>query len=89
MLKHCATTVAAAQQSQRQQEEAGGPGADATGAAAGAAAGAALEQPWPASKVAGKFPLFAPVLAGLGRYSHLISVEYFNDLMAVLLEVRV
>lgn len=47
-----------------------------------------LLQPWPAAKVARKFPLLQPVLEGLGRYSHLISVEYFNDLMAVLQEVR-
>jgi nucleolar complex protein 3 len=46
-----------------------------------------LQQPWAASKVHRKFPLLQPVLEGLGRYSHLISVEYFNDLMAVLQEV--
>ena len=47
-----------------------------------------LVQPWAAAKVHRKFPLLQPTLAGLGRYSHLISVDYFNDLMAVLQEVR-
>jgi hypothetical protein len=47
-----------------------------------------LIQPWAAAKVHRKFPLLQPTLAGLGRYSHLISVDYFNDLMAVLQEVR-
>jgi nucleolar complex protein 3 len=47
-----------------------------------------LRQPWPAAKVHRKFPLLQPTLTGLGRYSHLISVDYFNDLMAVLQEVR-
>lgn len=42
---------------------------------------------WPVSKVLHKFPLLHPVLEGLGRYSHLISVEYFNDLMGVLQQV--
>jgi nucleolar complex protein 3 len=48
-----------------------------------------LVQPWAAAKVHRKFPLLQPTLAGLGRYSHLISVDYFNDLMAVLQEVCV
>lgn len=47
-----------------------------------------LVQPWPAARVAKKFPLLQPCLDGLGRYSHLISVEYFNDLMTVMQEVR-
>jgi hypothetical protein len=47
-----------------------------------------LTQPWAAAKVHRKFPLLQPTLTGLGRYSHLISVDYFNDLMAVLQEVR-
>jgi hypothetical protein len=47
----------------------------------------ALYSPWAASKVQKKFPLLQPVLEGLGRYSHLISVDYFNDLMTVLEEV--
>jgi hypothetical protein len=94
VLKHCAGAVATAQAQQRQQAAAATAGAAPGGSAAPAddapppPSGAALEQPWPASRVAGKFPLLAPVLAGLGRYSHLISVEYFNDLMAVLLDVR-
>lgn len=46
-----------------------------------------LTQPWAAAKVHRKFPLLQPTLTGLGRYSHLISVDYFNDLMAVLQEV--
>lgn len=46
-----------------------------------------LVQPWAAAKVHRKFPLLQPTLRGLGRYSHLISVDYFNDLMGVLQEV--
>jgi nucleolar complex protein 3 len=34
-----------------------------------------------------KHPLLYPVLEGLGRYAHLISVEYFNDMMTVFHEV--
>lgn len=48
---------------------------------------AALLPPWPVAKVHRKFPLLQPTLEGLGRYSHLISVEYFNDLMSVLQQV--
>ncbi len=35
-------------------------------------------------RCAKKFPLLAPALAGLGRFAHLISVEYFGDLLAVM-----
>jgi hypothetical protein len=87
VLKHCSTATS---------NPAAAAAAAASTAAAGKAAAAAdddssskgvLQQPWPASKVHRKFPLLQPALEGLGRYSHLISVEYFNDLMAVLQEV--
>ncbi|KAF6266173.1 CBF/Mak21 family-domain-containing protein [Scenedesmus sp. NREL 46B-D3] len=82
VLKHCSTatshhaatatagTAAAAAASAPAEDDSGSKGV--------------LQQPWPASKVHRKFPLLQPALEGLGRYSHLISVEYFNDLMAVL-----
>jgi nucleolar complex protein 3 len=41
----------------------------------------------PRDRMLKKAPLLYPVLEGLGRYAHLISVEYFNDLMAVFHEV--
>jgi nucleolar complex protein 3 len=43
----------------------------------------------PRDRMLKKHPLLYPVLEGLGRYAHLISVEYFNDLMAVFHEVGV
>ncbi|KAF8055732.1 noc3l [Scenedesmus sp. PABB004] len=89
VLKHCAAATAA-----HAARGAAPPGAAAPpppGAAAAAAeptgGAAALSPPWPAAKVARRFPLLAPSLVGLGRYSHLISVDYFNDLMAVLQEL--
>ena len=40
------------------------------------------------ARAAKKFPLLAPSLAGLSRFAHLISVEYFSDLLAVMVQVR-
>jgi len=51
--------------------------------ATGAAPGAAAAGPWPASRVARRLPLLYVSLEGLSKYTHLISVDYFNDLMAV------
>ncbi|KAG2451742.1 hypothetical protein HYH02_003522 [Chlamydomonas schloesseri] len=39
--------------------------------------------PWPRSKLLKKCPLLHPVLDGLAKYTHLISVDYMNDLMDV------
>lgn len=39
------------------------------------------------ARAAKKFPLLAPSLAGLSRFAHLISVEYFSDLLAVMVQV--
>jgi nucleolar complex protein 3 len=55
--------------------------ATASGAVAGAAPGA---PPLPASRFAKRFPLLDAALEGLARFSHLISVDYFSDLMAEL-----
>jgi nucleolar complex protein 3 len=77
VLKHCSTATA---------NQAAAAAASAAPADDSSSKGVLL-QPWPASKVHRKFPLLQPALEGLGRYSHLISVEYFNDLMAVLQEV--
>jgi nucleolar complex protein 3 len=85
VLKHCSTATS---------NQAAAAAAPPTAGAAAAAddddssSKGVLQQPWPASKVHRKFPLLQPALEGLGRYSHLISVEYFNDLMAVLQDVR-
>ena len=43
---------------------------------------------WTRERVMRKFPLLYPTLEGLARYTHLIDVEYFNDLMEVFKEVR-
>lgn len=37
----------------------------------------------PADRMAAKFPLLFIALEGLGKYTHLISLEYFTDLLAV------
>ncbi len=34
-----------------------------------------------------KFPLLTPALLGLTRYAHLISVEYFSDLLTVMQQI--
>lgn len=47
------------------------------------AAGAPVSE----ARCAKKFPLLAPALAGLSRYAHLISVEYFGDLLAVMVHI--
>ena len=39
------------------------------------------------ARAAQKFPLLAPALAGLAHSAHLISVEYFGDLLAVMLRM--
>ena len=39
------------------------------------------------ARCAKKFPLLSPALAGLARFAHLISVEYFGDLLAVMLRM--
>lgn len=100
VLKQCSASAAfyqqqqqqTQQQRQQQQHAAGnpGPGSKPSSASAAGAGGEAepVLQPWSAAKVQRKFPLLQPVLEGLGRYSHLISIDYFNDLMAVLQEVR-
>lgn len=59
--------------------------ATASGLVGGAAEGA---PPMPASRFLKRFPLLAPTLEGLSRFAHLISVDYFADLMAVLEQVR-
>ena len=35
-------------------------------------------------RAAARFPLLAPALQGLGRYAHLMGVEYFADLLVAL-----
>ena len=95
VLKHCSASTAAYKQQQDQQLKQQHDASDAPPSStsspyssSSSSTADALLSPWPASKVQKKFPLLQPVLEGLGRYSHLISVDYFNDLMAVLLEVR-
>lgn len=43
----------------------------------------------PRAKLLKKHPLLYPVLEGLAIYTHLISVEYFNDIMDVFHQVCV
>lgn len=84
VLKHCAASTSS---SSTNSTAAADPEAAAAEPLSSSSSGV-LTQPWPAAKVHRKFPLLQPTLTGLGRYSHLISVEYFNDLMGVLQEVR-
>jgi hypothetical protein len=42
---------------------------------------------WSRERVLRKFPLLYPTLEGLARYTHLIDVGYFNDLMEVFKQV--
>ena len=42
---------------------------------------------WSRERVLKKFPLLYPTLEGLARYTHLIDVGYFNDLMDVFKQV--
>ncbi|BDA51329.1 Nucleolar complex protein 3 homolog [Coccomyxa sp. Obi] len=39
------------------------------------------------ARAAKRFPLLAPSLEGLRRFAHLISVEYFSDLLAVMVQI--
>lgn len=41
----------------------------------------ALGLGWSRDRFMSRFPLLYPALEGLARYTHLISVDYFNDLM--------
>ena len=43
--------------------------------------------PMTEAQAAKKFPLLAPALQGLTRYAHLISVEYFSDLLTVMQQI--
>lgn len=42
-----------------------------------------IVQDMPAAKFGKKFPLLYVALEGLARYTHLISIDYFTDLMSV------
>ncbi len=53
----------------------------------GADEGASYTPPLPASRFAKRFPLLAPTMEGLSKFSHLISIDYFQDLMAALEEL--
>jgi len=48
---------------------------------------ASYTPPLPASRFAKRFPLLAPTMEGLSKFSHLISIDYFQDLMAALEEL--
>jgi nucleolar complex protein 3 len=50
-------------------------------------ADASYTPPLPASRFAKRFPLLAPTMEGLSKFSHLISIDYFQDLMAALEEL--
>jgi nucleolar complex protein 3 len=86
VLKHCSASTANTNSSPAAAVDA--PAEDLSSSSSSSSNKGVLRQPWPAAKVHRKFPLLQPTLTGLGRYSHLISVDYFNDLMAVLQEVR-
>jgi nucleolar complex protein 3 len=43
---------------------------------------------WTRERVMKRFPLLYPTLEGLARYTHLIDVSYFNDLMDVFKQVK-
>jgi nucleolar complex protein 3 len=94
VLKHCSASTTSGSNSSSTTTDSAAAAAGMNGSAAqldsssSSSSKGVLTQPWPAAKVHRKFPLLQPTLTGLGRYSHLISVDYFNDLMAVLQEVR-
>jgi nucleolar complex protein 3 len=85
VLKHCSASTASTDSSPAAAAAADAPVEDPLSSSSSNKG--VLRQPWPAAKVHRKFPLLQPTLTGLGRYSHLISVDYFNDLVAVLQEV--
>ncbi|KAG1668841.1 hypothetical protein FOA52_004936 [Chlamydomonas sp. UWO 241] len=64
------------------KEAAGSEASTSTSMSAGSA-GVAGSLGWGRDRLTKKFPLLYPTLEGLARYTHLISVEYFNDLMEV------
>ena len=43
-----------------------------------------VQSAWPPARFAKRFPLMAPTLQGLANFSHLISVDYFQDLIVTL-----
>jgi len=43
-----------------------------------------VQSAWPPARFAKRFPLMAPTLQGLAKFSHLISVDYFHDLIVTL-----
>ncbi|GLC45484.1 hypothetical protein PLESTB_000319100 [Pleodorina starrii] len=60
----------------------GGPGGG--GASAGPRVpSSSLATPWSRARLLKRCPLLHPVLDGLARYTHLISVDYMNDLLSV------
>ena len=62
--------------------------ATASGLRAGASSeGGAAAPPLPASRFAKRFPLLVPTMEGLSKFAHLISIDYFQDLMAALEEL--
>ncbi|GLI63195.1 hypothetical protein VaNZ11_006093 [Volvox africanus] len=80
VLKHCCAVGLSAGAAAGNAGEDG----DGDGDAAGPRVPSASSAPtWSRSRVLKKCPLLHPVLDGLARYTHLISVDYMNDLMAV------
>ena len=98
MLKQCTASGLAALE-QDLTSSGGAPGTSACAASTsgkGASAPASATTPggtiggglgWSRDRVLQRFPLLYPALEGLARYTHLVSVEYFNDLMEVFKQV--
>ncbi|GIL50260.1 hypothetical protein Vafri_6478 [Volvox africanus] len=82
VLKHCCAVglSAGAAAGNARGDDDGDGGGDAAGPRVPSASSA---PPWTRVRVLKKCPLLHPVLDGLARYTHLISVDYMNDLMAV------
>ncbi|GIL93115.1 hypothetical protein Vretifemale_20565 [Volvox reticuliferus] len=90
VLKHCCAVGLSAGAAAAAAAAAGNAGddGDGDGDEDGVAAGprvpsASAAPPWSRARALRKCPLLHPVLDGLARYTHLISVDYMNDLMAV------
>lgn len=99
VLKHCTASGLAALEQDLTASGGAQPGTSAGAASTsgkGASAPASTTTPggtvggglgWSRDRVLQRFPLLYPALEGLARYTHLVSVEYFNDLMEVFKQV--
>ncbi|EFJ44448.1 hypothetical protein VOLCADRAFT_121316 [Volvox carteri f. nagariensis] len=93
VLKHCCAVGLSAGAAAAAAAAAGGGGSGDGEVESGGGGGgprvpsAGLSPPWSRARLLKRCPLLLPVLDGLARYTHLISVDYMNDLLAVFNEL--